>query len=106
MVWYYSRMSHFTLFHRYSSCTIKEENYTTMDPMTLERTLNDNVRTSEVLFPPAIDATISTTTDTFEESLDPGRDLASLNQSSTFESYLKDENITASNEKQKVLLAT
>ena len=50
MVWYYSRMSHFTLFHRYSSCTIKEENYTMIDPMTPERTLNDNLQTSEVIF--------------------------------------------------------
>ena len=70
-----------------------------MDPMTPKRTLNDNLRTSEVLFPHENNANIRTITDTFEDSLDPGRDLTSLNQSSTFESYLEDENVTASNEK-------
>ena len=83
--------------------------------MTPECTINDNLPTGEVLFPPCKASGMTTNIDSLDDSLssvgglyeilDSGRDVVSINQSNTFESYLEDENVIASNEKQKVLLA-
>ena len=85
---------------------------TTMNTMTPECNITNNLPAGEVLFPPE---TLTTSFDSLDDShgsvvgldnnLDSGRDVVSLNQSATFESYLEDENVTASNDKQKVLLA-
>ena len=84
---------------------------TTMNTMTPECNITNNLPAGEVLFPPE---TLTTSIDSLDDIhgsvvgldniLDYGGVVVPLNQSATFESYVEDENVTASNENRKCYL--